>query len=235
MILIVKMDINNYDLATLMRLLPLLEQETQLQVSRFQMPEDKKRTLLGNYVAKCLIARYTQQNIEHVHFTTNAYGKKTVQKSPISFNLSHAGKWVVIALSTNESIGVDVEKMEPIDIWEVATFFSIAEQRYLKGLVGEEAEHAFYRIWTAKESFLKCIGRGLSQPLDTFIVPLHSSAQPQSIESATVYSNTIQVYSFQIDSEHWCSISTNDFKFPVDIMTLSKDFSVLTSEQMKMK
>lgn len=223
MILIVKMDINNYDLGTVMRWLPSLEHETQLQVSRFQVSEDKKRAILGNYVAKCLIAQYTHQNIEDINFITNEYGKKIVQKSPISFNISHAGKWVVIALSTNDSIGVDVEKMEPIDIWEVATFFNKTEQRYLKGLVGKEAQHAFYRIWTAKESFLKCIGRGLSQPLDTFIVPLQSSAQSQLVESAAEYNN-IQVYSFQIDSEHWCSVSTNDFKFPVDIITLSQDF-----------
>ncbi|MEH7218024.1 4'-phosphopantetheinyl transferase family protein [Bacillus toyonensis] len=232
MILIVRIDINDHDLCHLIQLLPFLEQETQLQVSRLQALDDKKRTLLGNYIAKDFIARCTQQHIENIHFTTNIYGKKIVQKHSISFNISHSGKWVMIALSTNESIGIDVEKIDIINIEEVTRFFNAIEQRYLKELTGKEAQHAFYRIWTAKESFLKCIGKGLSQSLDTFIVPLQPSSQPQVIEDRSISNIKLQVYSFQIDSEHFCSVCTKNFPSSIDMITLSKDFSVLRNEQL---
>ncbi|HDR6245758.1 TPA: 4'-phosphopantetheinyl transferase superfamily protein [Bacillus cereus] len=227
MILIVKININDYNLSNLIQFLPFLEQETQLQISRFQAPTDKKRTLLGNYAAKYFIARYTQQHIKDIHFTTNVYGKKIVQKHAISFNISHSGKWVMLALSTNESIGIDVEKIGIINTEETSCFFHEIEQRYLKKLTKKEAQYAFYRIWTAKESFLKCIGSGLSQPLNTFIVPLQLSSRPQIITDTRIYNSTLQVYSFQIDSEYFCSICTNDFKSPINIMTLPKDFSNL--------
>ncbi|WP_242319013.1 4'-phosphopantetheinyl transferase superfamily protein [Bacillus cereus group sp. BfR-BA-01349] len=227
MILIVKINIYEYDVTDLLRFLPFLEKETQRQIARLQKYDDKKRTLIGNYMAKYLIAKHTQQDIKDIHFITTKYGKKIVGNYSVSFNISHSGKWVMLALSTNEAIGIDIEKVSMINIGENAHFFNEIEQRYLKELPTNEAQYAFYRMWTAKESFFKCIGNGLSQPLNTCIVPLMPSSEPQFIKDLSLYNHHLQVYSFQIDSEYFCSVCTSEFIVPIHFMTLSKtDFKI---------
>lgn len=82
------------------------------------------------------------------------------------FNLSHSGQWVVLAYDT-QPVGVDVEQVsKTARLRDLAVrFFTIEEQQY----AAASPEH-FFRIWTAKESYLKYLGTGLTRPLSSFSV-----------------------------------------------------------------
>ena len=47
-------------------------------------------------------------------------------------------------------------------------FFSDEEQRWICGQSGMRQAEAFFRIWTARESYLKLTGEGLTVPLHAF-------------------------------------------------------------------
>lgn len=98
------------------------------------------------------------------------YGKPYLpQNLGISFNISHSGKWVVCALS-NDEVGIDIEKISfDLDI-DVSKYFHKNESKIINSFLGKPKYYSFYRFWTAKESYLKCTGRGLSQPLNSFYV-----------------------------------------------------------------
>jgi 4'-phosphopantetheinyl transferase len=82
----------------------------------------------------------------------------------VHFNLSHSGKWALIAVSEGAEVGVDVENVRrQDDLQSVARrLFSTGEQEALNRLTAEKYAQAFYRCWTRKEAVLKAWGLGLS-------------------------------------------------------------------------
>lgn len=108
---------------------------------RFANEIDQIRSLLSSYL-KNLLSR------EEV--LKNEYGKPYFDNGPF-FNISHSGKYVLMAVSTSE-VGVDIEEMKNKDMSALVRIFNEAEAKMIK-------EHSdFYYLWCAKESLIKCMG-----------------------------------------------------------------------------
>nr|WP_220033129.1 4'-phosphopantetheinyl transferase superfamily protein [Aneurinibacillus soli] len=80
------------------------------------------------------------------------------------FNLSHAGKWIICAMTEKGRIGVDIEEIQPLDC-KVA-FECLTSEEYASLLQQKEANRwtFFYEKWTRKEAIGKAIGTGLLTP-----------------------------------------------------------------------
>ena len=86
------------------------------------------------------------------------------------FNISHSGKWVVLAHNSKE-IGVDIEKIKSkgqIDSF-AKRFFTEKERMYIEENP-KNKEKCFTEIWTGKEAYMKYLGTGLSEGLTTFSI-----------------------------------------------------------------
>ncbi|MBQ4291021.1 MAG: 4'-phosphopantetheinyl transferase superfamily protein [Clostridia bacterium] len=96
-------------------------------------------------------------------------GKKPVfADSPFRFSLSHSGTLVSCAVSELE-VGCDLEILRPIRLELAKRFFQPDEaQIILSAPTEEDRNRLFFRYWTCKESFLKCIGTGLAYPMNAF-------------------------------------------------------------------
>lgn len=103
-------------------------------------------------------------------FTKNEWGKPCLVSNAVDFSLSHAGNFCVCALDSSP-LGVDVE-LPRISIAVAARCFHPDEAAFLQTLPEEAQKDALLRLWTAKESYLKYLGRGLRVPLDSFCVRL---------------------------------------------------------------
>lgn len=90
------------------------------------------------------------------------YGKPSFEDIPLHFSLSHSGNTVACAVS-DANIGLDVEENLKHRPQVAERFFTEAEQGRLSDASDKGCE--FARIWTAKESALKFIGKGLHMPL----------------------------------------------------------------------
>lgn len=76
------------------------------------------------------------------------------------FNLSHSGGRVALAVSS-APVGCDIELIRRAPA-RVERKFTQSERESLSRFSGAERDRAFFVLWTAKESYLKMTGEGLS-------------------------------------------------------------------------
>lgn len=85
---------------------------------------------------------------------------------PLHFSVSHSGAWWVCAFGPC-AVGVDIQEHRPCRREAIARrFFHPDEIAWLEER-GFDQE-SFYRLWAAKESYVKLTGGGLSEGFDTF-------------------------------------------------------------------
>lgn len=104
---------------------------------------------------------------EQINFEYGKYGKPFIKgHKEWQFNISHTDGMIAIATS-DFSIGIDIEKIREPDERIARRFFSEKEQEYIR-----ETDSAirFFEVWTRKEAYIKCIGKGFYQPLNSFDV-----------------------------------------------------------------
>lgn len=148
----------------------LVTPQKRQRIRRFHFNEDARRSLIGDILIRWLAC--TQCNIRNdaIHTAANEYGKPYyIIPADFHFNISHSGDWVTAAVS-DHPVGIDIEHIQPISLDIAARFFSPEECLAIHNTSAEKQMDLFYRIWTAKESYIKYIGQGLSLPLDSFSV-----------------------------------------------------------------
>ena len=131
---------------------------------------------IRSYTSECLL-RKTLGDIgiskSRLTIITNAFGKPELANFPdVHFNISHSENCVVCAVSS-QPIGVDVEKIKPIDYSMTKICFSENERLQLIQRLDNDRLDYFFRLWTMKESYIKALGTGLSKELTSFSVNLH--------------------------------------------------------------
>lgn len=91
---------------------------------------------------------------------------KPVVAGDVHFNVSHSGDLVLLAVSGERAVGIDVERERPIakaraliDRW-----LNEAERRDVTRWMDEGASEstAFLRVWSLKEARLKALGVGIA-------------------------------------------------------------------------
>ena len=99
---------------------------------------------------RSLLSSYLKNQLSREELLKNENGKPYFANGPY-FNISHSGKYVLMAVSTAE-IGVDIEEIKNKDMSSLIRIFNEAEAKMIK-------EHSdFYYLWCAKESLIKCMG-----------------------------------------------------------------------------
>lgn len=138
--------------------------ERKARADRYLRREDSMRCVAADALLRYALGtdRYTLETTEN--------GKPFLRgRADFHFNLSHAGKWVVIAYG-DSPVGVDVEELRTdTDLEAIARrFFAAGEQNAVRE--AEDKRRRFFEIWTAKESWLKYLGTGLKKDLTSFSV-----------------------------------------------------------------
>lgn len=81
-------------------------------------------------------------------------------RSGITFNLSHAGDRLAVAVARQMPVGVDVEPPQRSVRWQklARRWFSPGEADWLDALAPEAARAEFLRLWTVREAMIKAMG-----------------------------------------------------------------------------
>lgn len=136
---------------------------------KFLFFEDAKRSICAEAIMRYYVIKNLGINNSEIEIRYNDYGKPFLKNIQLYFSLSHSNKWVVCGWSNNE-IGVDIEKIDKINIDIAKSLFCKAEYDYIKSGKEHEQCKKFIQIWTLKESYIKYIGKGLTIPLNSFCI-----------------------------------------------------------------
>jgi 4'-phosphopantetheinyl transferase len=143
------------------------------QSERFRFDADRRRFVAGRALARHLLSASFSVPAEQILFATDAFGRPRVAGGAqgVDFNVSHSGDLVLVAVARNRKVGVDVEQWrERLDFKALASVvFSTVEQADLLETT-RNRQQCFYRYWACKEAWLKCDGRGLSLPPESFTI-----------------------------------------------------------------
>lgn len=154
----------------------LLSPEELERFERFKPVEVKRRFALARGGMRSILGRYLECAPDGLEFRYGEQGKPDLvhcqNPGGLRFNLSHSHELAVLAVSVRREVGVDVERLrDNVEFSRLAArHFSPEEAGTLESLQGEDLMRRFFQIWTAKEAYIKAIGKGLRIPLDQFAV-----------------------------------------------------------------
>ncbi len=152
------------------RLLRYVSPEKQARIRRFLRWQDAHRGLYAELLIRDIVMKRLGMKNEDITFSFNEYGKPSLDHATdFHFNVSHSGDWIACAVDPFP-IGIDVEKIAPIDLDIARNFFFHQEYDDLMSRAESEKLPYFFTLWTLKESYIKAEGMGLSIPLDSFSI-----------------------------------------------------------------
>jgi 4'-phosphopantetheinyl transferase len=161
-------EISETETAETADLMRLVSEKKQEKLKRFHFPADRKLGLYAEILVRMQAARRLGLANEEIIFAANEFGKPYLPDHPaFNFNISHTRSAIAVAFS-DETIGVDIEKIKAADLRIADRFFTAAEQNYIHS--SEKPERAFFEMWTKKEAYIKCLGTGLATSLNSFDV-----------------------------------------------------------------
>lgn len=160
----------------------LLSSDETQRAAAFHFDVDRRHYVACRAALRILLGKYVGGAPGELAFSYNDYGKPEMAARPsLHFNVSHSSGWALIAIAKRHRVGVDLERVRPLDNIdglardcfsprELATFSELAKSEKLPG---------FFNAWTRKEAFIKACGEGLSRPLKDFDVSLSPEQPPR--------------------------------------------------------
>ena len=148
--------------ATFNKKIALVKESRGNRILEYQNEGDRCRGLAAGLLLR-LALENEGVDYEQAEFAKEAYAKPYIVDVPISFNLAHADKFAVCAVS-DVKVGVDIESLTRFDekeekIQKLARRILSPEEKQRWDIDGSGSHMA--RIWTRKESYAKMTGKGL--------------------------------------------------------------------------
>lgn len=130
-----------------------------------------RRRAVGT-VLRSVLAMLARRPPESIRFEKSAEGKPCLAGGiEITFNLSHARRYSLIALSLSGEIGCDIEdRFTGEDVSGLCPLIlHPMELEAMHRLAGQDRQDAFRRYWVRKEAVLKATGSGFLKDPRTLI------------------------------------------------------------------
>ncbi|NJO31982.1 MAG: 4'-phosphopantetheinyl transferase superfamily protein [Rhodospirillales bacterium] len=157
-----------------------LDPSEKARAARFKFRRDQQRYAIARGSLRSLLALAVDCRPADLTFCVNPHGKPTLQGHDIQFNVTHSGDFIVHALTRAQLVGVDVERIRPLDdVDSIASSFAPEEVADMRQLPKATRHVTFFTLWTCKEAYMKGVGKGLSKPLNSFSVSLAAGGPPR--------------------------------------------------------
>src|SRR5215212_10170873 len=130
-----------------------------------------RQYVISRAMQRQLLASYVGGHPSEISFGVVAMGKPTLSRPNdigLTFNTTHSGSLVIIAVTANRDVGVDVEQVKPVRraLAVAKRCYSSEEYDLLASLPPENLDRAFLSIWVRREGTAKARGdsvwRGLA-------------------------------------------------------------------------
>lgn len=214
-----------------------IQPEEVERLMKFVFLDDLKASLVGRLMIRNFVVGATGTDNASFRIDRDERGKPYLPGNrSLDFNVSHQGGFAVLAgwSATGDGqksqdiplrLGVDVMKMEYVGGKSVQEFFRLMERnftsgewRYIKsGTNPEDHIGRFMRVWCLKESYVKCIGVGITvdlRKIDFHIsTPLAKGANTVNLTTRVqLNGQTEDNWHFEetrLDDEHCVAVAIN--------------------------
>jgi 4'-phosphopantetheinyl transferase len=148
-----------------------LNEEERSRAERLRLERDRRRFIATRGQLRRLLGFKLGVSPFDIELENGPLGKPHLSRGmpthDLRFSISRSGEVAVIALSTKQEVGVDIEAVLPVpEADEIAALcFSGSEHRSYAALDPEDRLEGFLQRWTRLEAISKALGCGLGQPL----------------------------------------------------------------------
>ncbi len=160
-------------------------------LARFRTTEDRAAKHISLLLRSFLFPHCSRSSLRH----TNA-GRPYFPRQR-EFNLSHSGCYVIGAVASSGRVGIDIEKVAPIEFADFTEEFT--EEELESFAIASDPLRAFFRLWTVKEAVLKADGRGLNASLRSMTV---------GRTTATIDRQAWNHRAIRVDDDFACHVAT---------------------------
>lgn len=201
----------------------LLSSEEIKRMEHFKFERDQHRYQVTHSMKRLILANYLACDPQCLFFDVGSYGKPSLASLQnsfnIQFNLSHSHHLILLAVTLEDSIGIDIEycnkKFSIEGLSEI--IFSPHEKLFFSALnYEEEKKEVFFRCWTRKEAYLKAIGMGLTQDITNISVDLNKEVSPDNwLKTSTLSPLEImewKLFPLDIDNYYMANAVTSSFQ-----------------------
>lgn len=138
-------------------LLQQVPKPMQTRLLQYRRWEDQQAGLFGKLLLAEAIQYFGPGKNALLNYQTDTWQRPFLPGS-LDFNISHTSGMVVCAATVDGRVGIDVEKIKPVDLSDYRRVFTTKEYEYIS-----QSQHSiarFYELWTKKEAVMKADGRG---------------------------------------------------------------------------
>lgn len=188
------------------RLASFLSADEIARANKFRFEIHKNRFIASRGILREILGNYLNINPEKIKFDYGDRGKpqlarfNTDNSKSLQFNVSHSQDYALYGFTICSPIGVDLEYLRAMpDAVKIARrFFSPQESQLIASLDNEQQQRVFFKLWTAKEAYLKAVGMGLAGSLASVDVSLDETetASLSSIDGNVAAAANWFMYSF---------------------------------------
>lgn len=171
----------------------------QQKIQALRRPQDQQAAILGRLLLKKEMETQMKEPINWKNLHYNKFGKPYWKDSKVEFNIAHAQELVVCVFQKEHPIGIDIEKVRPIEIEDFRN--QMTEKEWYRVQSAKDQERAFFEYWTQKEAVIKANGKGLSLGLKTW--ELDDNLSSVILENETWYVQAVEMH-----PDYCCHIAT---------------------------
>ena len=143
----------------------LLSDEEQAHLTGYRVREAAERYVVTRSLVRAVLSERLAISPRGIQVSRTDTGKPVVAQG-VHFNVSHSGDLILMAVSDERAIGVDIERKREVQRVDamLRRWLSAEEQAAFATLrrTGASPSEAFLRLWSLKEARLKALGVGIS-------------------------------------------------------------------------
>ena len=141
----------------------LLSKAELAKFAQFKNIKQAEYYAIARAVRRRILAKYLSIDPRSIEFKKGVHGKPELVDQKLFFNISHSADRLLLAVSAENDLGVDIELIKQRGNLSalVGRCFADEEQQHWLALPNTNKLEFFYRLWVAKEAFVKAIGRGI--------------------------------------------------------------------------
>ncbi len=158
----------------LQRCMEVLSPPERERMNRFHLPQHQRRFGASQGLLRWVLSAHLNRPPSSLQFCRHPWGKPYLLEGGLNFNISHSRECLLVAISREMALGVDVEAIHSLHSMEAMArrCFAVSELAYWSDLTEEKRPEAFFRLWTLKEALTKATGRGLGMGVDRCVFTL---------------------------------------------------------------